>query len=115
MTLRNWAVITAAREAMDHWRSVLEPGAMLDVSYEDVVEDIEGQAHRLIDYCALPWDDRCISFHSTSRQVKTASAVRVRQPLFRSSLQRWRRYESAIGPLLRELGDVIAPGQRRPS
>ena len=47
-------------ELMTHWRSVLPPGAMLDVSYEDVVDDLEGQARRLIDYCGLPWDDRCI-------------------------------------------------------
>lgn len=91
-------------ELMAHWRSVLPPGAMLDVSYEDVVDDLEGQARRLIDYCGLSWDDCCISFHKTSRPVKTASAVQVRQPLFRSSLQRWRKYEAGLGPLLREPG-----------
>jgi tetratricopeptide (TPR) repeat protein len=95
------------RELMTHWRSVLPPSAILDVSYEDVVDDLEGQARRLIDYCALPWDDRCISFHRTSRPVKTASAVQVRKPLFRSSLQRWLKYEAGLGPLLHELGDII--------
>jgi tetratricopeptide (TPR) repeat protein len=89
---------------MTYWRSVLPPGAMLDVSYEDVVDDLEGQARRLIDYCGLPWDDRCLNFHRTVRPVKTASAVQVRKPLFRSSLQRWRRYEANLGPLLQELG-----------
>ncbi|MGO9969651.1 MAG: tetratricopeptide repeat protein [Bryobacteraceae bacterium] len=96
-------------ELMTHWRRVLPPGAMLDVSYEDVVDDLEGQARRMIDYCGLPWDDRCISFHRTSRPVKTASAVQVRKPLFRSSLQRWRKYESGIAPLLDELGTIV-PG-----
>jgi tetratricopeptide (TPR) repeat protein len=91
-------------DLMTHWRSVLPPGAMLDVSYEDVVDDLEGQARRLIAYCGLPWDDRCLSFYKTIRPVKTASAVQVRQPLFRSSLQRWRKYENYIGPLLHELG-----------
>jgi Tfp pilus assembly protein PilF len=91
-------------ELMAHWRSVLPPSAMLEVSYEDVVNDLEGQARRLIDYCGLPWDDRCISFHKTKRPVKTASAVQVRKPLFRSSLQRWRHYEAGLAPLLRELG-----------
>ena len=95
-------------ELMDHWRSVLPCGAMLDVSYEDVVNDLEGQARRLIDYCGLAWDDRCLSFHKTSRPVKTASAVQVRRPLFRSSLQRWRRYEADLGPLLQELGGLAA-------
>jgi tetratricopeptide (TPR) repeat protein len=98
------------RELMTHWRSVLPPGAMLDVSYKDVVDDLEGQARRLIDYCGLTWDDRCIAFHRTSRPVKTASAVQVRKPLFRSSLQRWRRYEAGLGPLLDELTEAI-PGR----
>jgi tetratricopeptide (TPR) repeat protein len=92
------------RKLMDHWESVLPSGAMLEVSYEDVVNDVEGQARRLIEYCGLPWDDRCVTFHQTSRPVKTASAVQVRKPLFSSSLQRWRKYEAAIGPLLDALG-----------
>jgi len=94
-------------ELMAHWRNVLPPDAMLDVAYEDVVDDLEGQARRLIDYCGLPWDDRCLDFHHTSRPVSTASAVQVRQPLFRSSLQRWRKYEAGLGPLLRELKSVM--------
>jgi tetratricopeptide (TPR) repeat protein len=93
----------AYSELMAHWRSVLPAGAMLDVSYEDVVDNLEGQARRLIDYCGLPWDNRCVSFHETSRPVKTASAVQIRQALYRSSLQRWRRYEAGLGPLFDEL------------
>jgi tetratricopeptide (TPR) repeat protein len=85
---------------MDHWRAVLPQDAILDVAYEDVVDDLEGQARRLLDYCGLPWDDRCLSFHTTRRAVKTASAAQVRQPLFRRSLQRWRRFEAGLGPLL---------------
>ncbi len=91
-------------ELMAHWRSVLLPGVMLDVSYENVVEDLEGEARRLIHFCGLPWDDGCIAFHRTGRPVRTASAVQVRQPLFRSSLERWRHYEAFLGPLLDELG-----------
>lgn len=94
-------------ELMDHWRLALPPGAMLDVRYEDVVDDLEGQARRLIDYCGLPWDDRCLNFHRTSRPVKTASAVQVRKPLFRSSLERWRYYEANLTPLLDELRGII--------
>jgi Tfp pilus assembly protein PilF len=92
-------------ELMDHWRSVLPPNAMLDVSYEDMVDDLEGQARRLIEYCGLPWDGRCIAFHKTDRPVKTASAVQVRQPLSRGSLQRWRKYETWLGPLREALED----------
>jgi hypothetical protein len=98
------------RELTTHWRSVLPPDAMLDVVYEDVVDDLEGQARRMIDYCGLPWDDRCLNFDKTSRTVKTASAVQVRKPLFRSSVQRWRKYEAGLGPLLNELGG-LAPVQ----
>lgn len=50
-------------ELMAHWRSILPDGAMLEIAYEDVVNDLEGQARRLIEYCGLPWEDRCISFH----------------------------------------------------
>ena len=80
---------------------------MLEVSYEDVVDDLEGQARRLIDYCGLPWDDRCIDFHRNTRPVRTASAVQVRQPLYRTSRQRWRKYEANIAPLLQALGDIV--------
>jgi len=102
-------------ELMNHWRRVLPPGAMIEVSYEEVVNDLEGQARRLIDYCGLPWDDRCIDFHGNSRPVKTASSVQVRKPLFRSSLQRWRRYESELAPLLRELGKALGATDARRS
>jgi Flp pilus assembly protein TadD len=93
----------AYSKLMAHWRTVLPQGAMLEVAYEDVVNDLEGQARRLIDYCGLPWDERCINFHKSNRPVKTASSFQVRQPLFRGSLQRWRRYEAGLGPLLDEL------------
>jgi tetratricopeptide (TPR) repeat protein len=91
---------------MDHWRSVLPRESILDVSYEDVVDDLEGQARRLIDYCGLPWDDRCLNFHETGRHVKTASSVQVRRPLYRTSVERWRRYEAGLRPLLDELASV---------
>ena len=96
----------AYHELMTHWKTVLPPGGMLDVSYEDVVEDIETQARRLIDYCGLNWDDGCIQFHQNNRTVRTASSVQVRQPLFRSSLGRGRHYERGLGPLLDELGAI---------
>jgi tetratricopeptide (TPR) repeat protein len=95
------------RKLMAHWRSVLPPGAILDVSYESVVGDLNGQARRLIDYCGLCWDERCVDFYRTRRAIRTASAVQVRQPLFRSSLQRWRHYEANLAPLLRELDGLL--------
>jgi tetratricopeptide (TPR) repeat protein len=97
----------AYRELMNHWRSVLPPDAILDVAYENIVYDLEDQARRLIEYCGLPWDERCINFHETARSVRTASAVQVRKPLFRTSVQRWRRYATGLAPLLNELGDIV--------
>jgi tetratricopeptide (TPR) repeat protein len=96
-------------ELMTHWRSVLPPEAILDVSYEDIVYDLKAQARRLIDYCGLRWDDGCLAFHRTTRTVKTASAVQVRQPLFGSSLQRWRKYEAGLAPLLRVMQNAHVP------
>jgi tetratricopeptide (TPR) repeat protein len=90
-------------ELMAHFRSVLPPGAMLDVSYEDVVDNLEEQARRLIEYCGLPWDDRCLSFHETNRSIATPSNVQVRRKLYRSSVARWRRYAPFLQPLLAEL------------
>ena len=98
---------------MDHWRSVLPADAMLDVAYEDVVDDLEGQARRLIEYLGLPWDERCLSFHKTVRPVATASSVQVRQPLFRSGVARWRQYKKYLNPLLAELAGLL-PAHKQP-
>ncbi len=89
---------------MAHWRRVLPAQSILDVRYEDVVADLEGQARRIVAYCGLPWDERCLSFHETDRPVRTASATQVRQPIYKSAVGRWRAYEAQLGPLLRALG-----------
>jgi tetratricopeptide (TPR) repeat protein len=99
----------AYERLMAHWRRVLPAGRILDVRYEDVVADLEQQARRIIGYCGLPWDDRCLSFHETDRPVRTASATQVRQPIYTSAIGRWRVYEGQIAPLLNGLG--IAAGE----
>jgi len=89
---------------MTHWRHVLPQGSLLDVRYEDVVADLEAQARRIIAYCGLPWDDSCLSFHEAERPVRTASATQVRQPIYTSSVGRWRVHKEHLGPLLTALG-----------
>lgn len=94
---------------MEHWRKVLPAGAFLDVQYEDIVADQETQARRLIEYCGLEWNDACLDFHTTKRSIRTASVTQVRQPIYTSSVERWRHYERFLGPLLDALGDLV-PG-----
>ena len=84
---------------MDHWRARLPPDRFTEVRYEDVVADLEGEARRLVAFCGLEWDDACLDFHTTRRQVRTASANQVRQPLYRRSVGRWERYADHLGPL----------------
>jgi Flp pilus assembly protein TadD len=91
---------------MAHWRKVLPEGRILEVRYEDVVADLETQAHRIVQHCGLEWDEACLAFHATNRPVKTASATQVRQPIYKSSLERWRRYEKHLGPLLASLKEI---------
>lgn len=94
----------AYQALMEHWSSVLPAGAILDVQYEDVVDDLEGQARRLIAHCGLEWHDACLAFHETRRPVKTASVGQVRQPIYRSSVKRWRPADDVLRPLLDGLG-----------
>ncbi|HUA52225.1 MAG TPA: sulfotransferase [Candidatus Sulfotelmatobacter sp.] len=94
----------AYEAVMEHWRAVLPAGVMLDVNYEDVVDDLEGQARRLVAHCGLAWDPACLAFHAAKRPVRTASAVQVRQPIYRSSVARWRPYAHLLTPLFDALG-----------
>lgn len=94
---------------MDHWRQVLPEGSFLEVQYEDIVADMPGQARRLIDWCGLDWHDDCLAFHKTERTIRTASIMQVRQPIYSSSVARWRHYEAYLKPLLDALGEW-APG-----
>ncbi len=92
----------AYESLMDHWRRVL-PLKVMDIGYEDLVNDQEGQSRRLIDFLGLPWDDACLEFHNTRRAVRTASNWQVRQPIYSKSVGRWRLYEKFLDPLKRAL------------
>jgi hypothetical protein len=92
------------RRVMDHWRAVL-PGRVVDVDHEALVADPERRIGWLVtEACGLGWDDACLRFHEARGPVRTASSGQVRQPIFTSSLGRWRRYEPQLGPLLAALG-----------
>ncbi len=82
-----------------HWLRAL-PLRILQVQYEEMVADLEGQCRRLIDFLGLPWNPACLEFHKTQRTVLTASVWQVRQPIYNSSVGRWRHYERHLQPLL---------------
>ena len=86
------------RQLMDHWRAVL-PDRIIDVAYEDVVEDLEGEAKRLIAELDLEWEPACLEFHESEAATMTGSAVQVRKKIYSSSVGRWRDYETQLKPL----------------
>ncbi|KRB30697.1 sulfotransferase [Mesorhizobium sp. Root695] len=90
---------------MSHWKAVL-PGRIFDNRYEDMISDQEGQSRRLIDHLGLPWDDACLRFFDRGGSVRTLSRWQVRQPIYTSSVKRWKHYESKIQPLIEALGDL---------
>jgi tetratricopeptide (TPR) repeat protein len=94
----------AYEQLMAHWRAALPAGAMLEVAYEDLVDDFERQARRIVAYCELEWNDACNDFASVKRPIRTASAVAVRQPLYRTAIGRAAPYREYLQPLCRELG-----------
>jgi tetratricopeptide (TPR) repeat protein len=96
-------------DLMAHWRQALPEGAMLEVRYEDLVDDMEGGVRRILDYCGLAWDARCLAFHENDRPVKTASVNQVRRKIYRSAIGRWRRYRAHLGPLIAALGPYGPP------
>ena len=91
---------------MDHWDRVL-PGFVLLVQHEDVVDDLEGEVRRILDFCGLPFEQACVDYHETQRSIRTPSSEQVRQPIFRSSLEQWRHYEPWLDPLKEALGPEV--------
>jgi len=93
-------------DLMRHWDDVL-PGRVLRVRYEDVVEDLEGGARRMLAHCGLTFEPACLSFHQTRRAVRTPSSEQVRQPIGREGLDQWRHYAPWLGALRDGLGDAL--------
>jgi hypothetical protein len=92
---------------MAHYTAVL-PLLLFELRYEELTANQEAVSRRLLDFCGLDWDDRCLRFHETVRVVNTSNALQVRQPLYRSSVGRWKRYEAHLAPLLEALGKNVA-------
>lgn len=90
---------------MRHWMALF-PESLLTVRYEDVVDDLEGQARRMIDFCGLPWEADCLAFHRNRNPSTTASAGQVRQPIYRGSLGKWRHYRKQLAGLEARLADA---------
>jgi tetratricopeptide (TPR) repeat protein len=93
-------------ELMEHWDRVL-PGRILRVQHEDVVDDLEGNVRRLLEFCGLDFEPACVEFHKTERSIRTASSEQVRQPIYREGLDQWKNYEPWLGPLKEALGDAL--------
>ncbi len=95
----------AYNKLMAHWHKVL-PGRIFDNQYETLVANQEEQSRKLIDHCKLPWDDACLNYIENERSVTTISRWQVRQPIYQTSIKRWKPYEKHLGPLIEALGDL---------
>lgn len=93
------------RRLMRHWEAVL-PGRIFENGYEDLISDQDGQSRRLIDHLGLAWDDSCLRFFEKGGSVRTLSRWQVRQPIYASSVKRWKNYGDGIQPLVDALGDL---------
>jgi len=93
---------------MAHWDEVI-PGYVLRVQHEDVVADLEAQVTRMLDFCGVPFEESCLEFHKTERNVRTPSSEQVRQPIFSTALEQWKNYEPWLDSLKQALGTELAP------
>lgn len=93
-------------ELMAHFDAAL-PGRVHRVYYERLVEHTEAEVRRLLEYCGLPFEARCLQYHATDRAVWTASSEQVRQPIYRDSVDQWRQFEAWLEPLKKTLGPVL--------
>ena len=95
----------ACRRIMRHWRAHLPAGVMMEVPYEQLVLDHEGWSRRMLEFLDLPWDPRCLRFYENERPVRSFSRWQVRQKVTGTSVDRWRRYQRHLGPLMSLLDD----------
>jgi tetratricopeptide (TPR) repeat protein len=94
----------AYEKLMAHWDAVL-PGFVLRVQHETLIDDLQGQVERVLDFCGLPFEQQCIDFHKTERAIKTPSSEQVRQPIYRSGMEQWKHFEAHLQPLKKVLSE----------
>ncbi len=94
-------------ELMAHWRENLPSDSFSQIAYEDIIHNQENQTRKLLSFCGLKWDEACMRFHENTTAVATASAVQVRQPLYASSIDRWKKYGDKLNGLKQVLGDFV--------
>ena len=97
----------AYNDLMAHWHRVM-PGVIHTVHYERLVDDTVGETQRFLEFCGLAWEDACMRFYENKQASTTASAAQVRKPVYRSSLDRWKKYREFLGPL----EEVLSTAQR---
>jgi tetratricopeptide (TPR) repeat protein len=90
---------------MTHWDKVI-PGFVLTVNHEDVVDNLEKQVHKMLNFCNLPFEQSCLDFHKTKRNIKTPSSEQVRQPIYKSAMAQWRHFEDHLMPLKKALNNL---------
>lgn len=93
-------------DLMEHWNEVLPTGRILKVQHEDVLDDLDGQVRRILDYCNLSFEPECVEFHKTDRAIRTASSEQVRQPISKRGVGQWRPFEAHLDPLKQALGPL---------
>ena len=95
-------------DIMEHWNNVLPSGSIYNIQYENLVDNTEKEARALLEFCNLDWSDQCLEFYKNKRNIRTASVTQVRQPIYKSSKQRWKKYEKHLSPLIEALGSKIS-------
>ena len=103
------------QRVMNHWHRAL-PGKVLDVQYENMIRDQEGQTRRLLEFCGLAFEEQCLRYYETERAINTASSEQVRQPIYTKALNYWRNYEHLLDELIEQLEPLLRelPEEDRP-
>lgn len=101
------------RKIIEYWKSNLPTGKILDVQYEQLIDDPEMITRRILEHCKLDWDPDCLNFHKSSKAVNTASAWQVRQPIYKTSIKRWKRYGPQVGEFAIGIAEYLDDDDRQ--